>query len=169
MAIPQTKQQLLQAINMNFDRLIKDLRSLPIDLTNEKTMQGHAGGTLMSASDLVAYLIGWNELVIKWLEKDRAKQQIDFPDTGFKWNELGKLAQKFYSDYDGIAFAELLQKLSEAKNKIVMLIESRNNTELYACEWYGKWTMGRMIQFNTSSPYSNARTRLRKWLKSKSE
>jgi len=26
--------------------------------------------------------------------------------------------------------------------------------------------MGRMIQFNTSSPYANARGRLRKWLKS---
>ncbi|WP_353959734.1 ClbS/DfsB family four-helix bundle protein [Corynebacterium atrinae] len=23
--------------------------------------------------------------------------------------------------------------------------------------WYGKWTMGRMISFNTSSPYADAR------------
>ncbi|HGU7194519.1 TPA: ClbS/DfsB family four-helix bundle protein, partial [Yersinia enterocolitica] len=30
---------------------------------------------------------------------------------------------------------------------------------------YGKWTMGRMISFNTSSPYSNACSRLRKWAK----
>ncbi|EQB9714967.1 ClbS/DfsB family four-helix bundle protein, partial [Yersinia enterocolitica] len=30
-----------------------------------------------------------------------------------------------------------------------------------------KWTMGRMIQFNTASPYANARGRLRKWLKTK--
>lgn len=29
--------------------------------------------------------------------------------------------------------------------------------------WYQKWTMGRMIQLNTSSPYDNARKRLRKW------
>ncbi|WP_341476959.1 ClbS/DfsB family four-helix bundle protein [Sphingomonas oleivorans] len=31
--------------------------------------------------------------------------------------------------------------------------------------WYGKWTMERMIQFNTSSPYDNAGGRLRKWKK----
>ncbi|MBN9450252.1 MAG: ClbS/DfsB family four-helix bundle protein, partial [Bosea sp.] len=27
--------------------------------------------------------------------------------------------------------------------------------------------MGRMIQFNTASPYANAQARLRKWLKAK--
>ena len=27
-----------------------------------------------------------------------------------------------------------------------------NNDELYQKTWYEKWTLGRMIQFNTSSP-----------------
>ncbi|MFE3838233.1 ClbS/DfsB family four-helix bundle protein [Pseudogemmobacter sonorensis] len=31
--------------------------------------------------------------------------------------------------------------------------------------WYGKWTKGRMIQFNSTSPYANARGRIRKWLR----
>ncbi|MGI1213336.1 ClbS/DfsB family four-helix bundle protein [Escherichia coli] len=31
--------------------------------------------------------------------------------------------------------------------------------------WFKKWTMGRMISFNTSSPYANANGRLRKWAK----
>ena len=44
-------------------------------------------------------------------------------------------------------------------------IETRSNNDLYGRLWYGKWTMGRMIQFNTSSPYTHARGRLRKWLK----
>ncbi|EPE9290931.1 ClbS/DfsB family four-helix bundle protein, partial [Escherichia coli] len=36
---------------------------------------------------------------------------------------------------------------------------------LYGRPWYTKWTMGRMISFNTSSPYANANGRLRKWAK----
>ena len=45
-------------------------------------------------------------------------------------------------------------------------VGSRPNDELYGKPWYDKWPKGRMIQFNSSSPYANARGRIRKWLKS---
>jgi hypothetical protein len=111
----------------------------------------------------VAYLIGWNQLVLKWLERDAAGLPVDFPETGFKWNELGRLAGKFYADYEGIPYPQLLERLKTAKEEIVHAVEFRDDAELYGCAWYGKWTMGRMIQFNTSSPYANAHARLRKW------
>ncbi len=50
----------------------------------------------MSPADLVAYLIEWNNLVLKWLDRDDRGEPVDFPGAGFKWNELGLLAQKFY-------------------------------------------------------------------------
>ncbi|MCY4290708.1 MAG: ClbS/DfsB family four-helix bundle protein [Roseovarius sp.] len=42
-------------------------------------------------------------------------------------------------------------------------MSDQTDGQLYSALRYGKHTMGRMIQFNTSSPYANARTRLRKW------
>ena len=39
------------------------------------------------------------------------------------------------------------------------------DASLYGEAWYGKYPLGRMIQLNTSSPYANARARLRKWKK----
>lgn len=165
MAVPQTKNELLKAINTNFAKLMHDLRGLPLAATSECTMEGHSKGTKMSVANLVAYLVGWNELVLKWLDRDAAEQPIDFPETDFKWNELGRLAQKFYGDYEAIPYLQLLDRLEAAKNRIVAEIEGRSDGELYGQPWYGgKWTMGRMIQFNTSSPYANARVRLRKWL-----
>lgn len=59
-------------------------------------------------ANLVAYLVGWNELVLKWLERDAAGLPIDFPETGYKWNELGRLAGRFYQDYEGLAMARSL-------------------------------------------------------------
>jgi len=44
----------------------------------------------------------------------------------------------------------------------VSFIQSRDNADLYECPWYEHWTIGRMIQFNTASPYDNARGRLQK-------
>ena len=119
----------------------------------------------MSVCDLLAYLIGWNELVLKWLEYDTLKQSIDFPETGYKWNQLGQLAQKFYQDYSHLDYAMLVERLISAKTQIVTVIETKSNAELYEKNWYNQWTMGRMIQFNTASPYLNAKNRISKWLK----
>jgi len=165
MPVPQNKDELLKAIENNYLKLIRDLREIPEDLVDQRSLDGHVTGTAMSVTNLVAYLVGWNELVLKWLTKDTAGQPIDFPDTGYKWNELGKLAQKFYRDYDDTPYRQLLDRLDSAKRQIVALIEPRSNDQLYGSAWHEKWPMGRMIQFNTSSPYDNARKRLRKWMK----
>lgn len=166
MAIPQDKDELLAAIDTEFAKLARLLEEVPPALIHQRTMEGHAKGTQMSPFDLVAYLTGWNELVLKWLERDAAGQPVDFPETGFKWNELGRLAGKFYGDYADIPYPQLVERLHAAKSRIVATIGRHDDAALYGRPWHEKWPMGRMIQFNTSSPYANARGRLRKWLKS---
>jgi len=165
MAVPTNKQELLEAIETNYARLLLDLARVPPERTAQKTMDGHAKGAMMSVHNLVSYLVGWNELVLKWCEGKDQGLVVDFPETGFKWNELGALASKFYRDYETLPFDTLLSRFESAKNTLVALIEARSDSELYAVAWYEKYTLGRMIQFNTSSPYANARGRLRKWLK----
>jgi len=167
MAIPQNKDALLKAINGHFDKLLIELEALPETVTGEMSLEGHARNTLMSVANLVAYLIGWNELVLKWIAKDRLGETIDFPESGFKWNDLGALAQKFYHDYRELPYLQLLERLIKAKHEIAAFVEASNDDVLYGRPWYGKWTLGRMIQFNTASPYNNARGRLRKWSRNK--
>lgn len=168
MAVPKNKNELLEAIDLTFEKLLEELGEVPLSLVDEVSLEGHANGTQMSVANLVAYLFGWNELVLKWMDRDAAGKPIDYPDTGFKGNELGKLAEKFYRDYEDVRYPQLLDRLRIAEARIVSFIESIDNAALYERPWYEKWTMGRMIQFNTSSPYANARGRLRKWLKTKS-
>ena len=169
MPVPKEKNELIFAIENSYSKLKTDLDSIPSELTSAKELDGHAKGTKMSVSDLVAYLIGWGELVLKWNQKKENGQVVDFPETGYKWNELGNLAQKFYSDYENFDYPELLNRLDQTVSKILKLIESNTNEELYEKPWYEKWTKGRMIQLNTSSPYKNARSRVRKWKKQNEE
>ncbi|WP_409416067.1 ClbS/DfsB family four-helix bundle protein [Flavobacterium sp. PS2] len=165
MAVPQNKTELLKEIEITYVKLREDLKTIPIELTAKETLEGHSKNTMMSVNNLVSYLIGWGELVLKWHHKKNNNEVVDFPETGYKWNELGKLAQKFYADYQDLDFIALQEKLDATVNKLQILIESHNNETLYEQAWYKKWTMGRMIQFNTSSPYKNARARIRKWKK----
>lgn len=165
MGVPQTKAELLAEIDKNFNKLIGYLNVIPPDITSEPSMDGHAKGTVMSVCDLVSYLLGWNTLVVKWITRNEQGQDVDFPETGYKWNQLGLLAQRFYQDFKELGYAERIDALTTQKHKIVTLIEARTDAALYGEAWYGKWTMGRMISFNTSSPYANACGRLRKWAK----
>lgn len=165
MAIPTNKEELQTAIKTNYSKLKKELSKTPEESTTIPNLHGHSKDTLMSINNLVSYLIGWGELVLKWNTKKELNETVDFPETGYKWNELGKLAQKFYKDYEKDDFNTLCTKLNNTVQKILSLIEKKSNTELYETAWYEKWTLGRMIQFNTASPYNNARGRIRKWKK----
>lgn len=165
MAVPQDRQALLDAIRTTYRKLSADLASVPPECARIASMEGHAKGTSMCVSDLVAYLIGWNLLVLKWCNARASDQQVDFPETGYKWNELGRLAQKFYADHASVAYPDLLLQFAQVHERILALVEAQSDAALYGAPWYEKYTQGRMIQFNTASPYANARARLRKWMK----
>lgn len=165
MGIPKNKSELLKAIRENYEKLTIELSTIPLELTESKELEGHAQNTLMSINDLLAYLIGWGELVLKWNDKKDKGLEVDFPETGFKWNELGLLAQKFYKDFGSLNFNMLQDRLHVTTQQILELIEGKTDIELYETPWYGKWTLGRMIQFNTSSPFKNAKGRIKKWKK----
>ena len=77
------------------------------------------------------------------------------------------LCERTWGFHEALDWVSLLARLTEAKTRLVDTISARSDAELYGGPWYGKWTKGRMIQFKTSSPYANARVRIRKWLKEK--
>lgn len=165
MPVPKSKEELLAAIESNYRKLRLELESIPTSLIRKGNMPGHRKGTIMNACDLVAYLIGWGELVLKWHRIRDRGQEPDFPESNFKWTELGQLAQKFYADYKNEDFRTLLQRLDIAKGMIVHLVESKTDRQLYGSPWYRRCTMGKMIQLNTASPYRNAHGRIRRWKK----
>lgn len=95
MAIPTNKAQLLHGITDNYDKLQKELADITLADTAIPELEGHAKDTCMSVHNLVSYLIGWGELVLKWNRKKDMQETVDFPESGYKWNQLGILAQNF--------------------------------------------------------------------------
>lgn len=165
MPVPKSKKELLDAIEGNYRILREDMATIPAAATRAKSMPGHKQGTRMSVCNLGAYLIGWGELVLKWHRERDLGQEPDIPETGFKWTKLGQLAQKFYLDHEARDFRALLRRLASVKSRIVRLVESKTEAELYGTHWYRRCTMGQMIQLNTASPYRNAHGRIRRWKK----
>ena len=151
------------AIQNNYLELKKGLEDILNSLVDKKDLEWHMKNTKMSIKNLISYLLWWWELVLKWIKKYEENEKINFPEKWYKWNELWKLAQKFYEDYENIGYRELKEDLDKNVDKIIELIRSYNNEALYESLWYEKYTLWRMVQFNTSSPYKNAKSKIRKW------
>lgn len=167
MSIATNQAELTKLMQQKFTLLMTKLRRVPAALAYQPNMPGHAKGTTMSVAQLVAYLIGWGEQVLTWHRQESRGEKIDFPARGFKWNQLGLLAQKYYGDYAHIAdYAELLNVLADNHRQLLSLVNGLDDEALYGAAWCGKYTRGRMIQFNTAAPYQNAVGRLNALFKS---
>jgi len=164
-SIPGNKQELQQAITVSMQKLMLDYQRVPEGFSRTATIVGNVKGTQISICDTLAYLLGWAKLVLKWLDYCRQGKHIDFPDKGYKWDQLGLLAQDFHRQYMRHSFSQLLGEWQSATTDILTRVEQLDNQELYGQCWYKQWTMGRMIQLNTSSPMKSTRTKVRRFLR----
>lgn len=164
-SVPKSKDELLAAINSISPKLMNDYRIVPESLSRNCEIEGNVKGTQISVCDTVAYLIGWGKLVLKWHSLKSHGLPVDFPETGYKWNQLGLLAVSFHQQYSSWRYEDLLNELNSTINEITSLVSSLSNKELYETAWYEEWTLGRMIQLNASSPMKNMRAKVRRFNK----
>lgn len=127
MSIPNNKLELKQAIKLAFDKICADYSNIPEEFTRKSEIKGNVKDTEISVSDTLAYLIGWGKLVLKWYRLKDSDQLVDFPETGYRWNELGKLAQSFHHEYKDWAYIDLLNEFRETTTNILKLIDSLDN------------------------------------------
>jgi len=165
MAIPTNKDELINAIHESYQKLQQDIINIPEDSIHTSGIVWTRKNTTITLHNMISYLIWWWQLVLKWESIKSSWVEPIFPESWYKWNELWRLAQKFYSDYETLLYTELLELFNDTYKDIIICIEKYDNTSLYQEWWYEKWSLWRMIQLNTSSPYKNARTKIRRWKK----
>ena len=164
-SVPKNKEELQKSISVAFKKILADYSTIPSQISREIGVVGNVKGTEISVSDTISYLIGWGKLVLKWYDLKSKNQPVDFPETGYKWNELGQLAQHFHSEYHDWSYDKLIKEFTATTDRILILVESLDNQKLYDETWFEKYTLGKMIQFNTSSPMVNMRSKVRKFKK----
>lgn len=164
---PNNKNELYTAIKVSFDKLWLDYQAVPENMSRVIGVEGNVKNTQISVADTLAYLIGWGKLVLKWHDMSVIGKPFDMPETGFGWNELGKLATHFHQTYADWQYLNLLAEFEQTTKEILTLVDSLTDDELYGYDWYKSYTFGRMIQFNTSSPMKNMRTKVRRFKKLK--
>ena len=56
-------------------------------------------GVDRTPAEMIAYQLGWLDLIISWDKDEAAGKKVVTPCEGYKWNELGALYQSFYDRF----------------------------------------------------------------------
>lgn len=167
MPIATNKAALRQDIKEAYRRLRPLLGGFSPSQLHAPLLEGQCKGMMMSPHDLLAYLVGWAELVLSWRRRWLAEGRIQqIPVSGF-----GRMARHFYSLHAALPHAALLSRLDDAVVDVLAMVDGCSEEELYGTVWYtarssGRtYTFGRLVQMNTAAPYRNARSRIGRWKK----
>ena len=158
-----TKVQLIEDAQAERAALEKLLATLtPEQMTQAKTAAD------WSAKDVLAHLIEWEGMVMKWYETGVKGKVPAVPSEKFNWGQLPQLNHAIYLKHRDRSLEDIQKEFKSSYKKIMKVIESIPEKELFTRGQY-PWTKNNLLAayFNsaTSSHYRWARGEIRKKLK----
>lgn len=154
--------QLKEKLEIAYKKLDLQLENIKIKESRKKIIE-FTGGPI-SVCDLIAYQIGWGNLLIFWYKSGIAGQTPQMPLDGFSW-DYEAIAKHFFKTYKKESFQELRMLFFNTFKEISMIIdETAKNKQLDAIgvwDWCTlksgkKWPLSKWIQVNTVAPYNRA-------------
>ncbi|OCG04743.1 ClbS/DfsB family four-helix bundle protein [Gilliamella sp. wkB112] len=161
------KQQLLTEINKTAQLFIDEFSSIP-----ESQKDVLVDGVDRTPSQMLAYQLGWLNLVKSWDDQELAGENPILPAPGYKWNRLGDLYHEFYKTYQSLSLQELILSFKQQIKIWNNWIESLSETTLFTKDdrnwtkpYPEAWTVAKFIHINSVAPFKSFRTKIRKWKK----
>lgn len=162
----KNKQELIDTICDKYKKYIAEFEDIPEELRNKRIKEVDK-----TPSENLSYQLGWINLLLNWDKKEQAGLDVQTPAEGYKWNNLGGLYQSFYITYGKYTLKEQLEQLSVAVNKLDTWLNTLTDQELFdprQRNWAmnkSEWPVWKWVHINTVAPFTNFRTKIRKWKK----
>jgi hypothetical protein len=158
-----TKQQLIEDAQTERAALEKLLATLtPVQMTQSATADN------WSAKDVLAHLIEWEGMVMKWYETGAKGKVPAVPSEEYNWGQLPQLNHAIYLKHRDRSLVEVQKEFKSSYKKIMKVIESIPEKELFTRVQY-TWTRNNLLAAYftsaTSSHYRWARTEIKKSIK----
>jgi len=157
-----TKTQLIEDAQTERAALEKFLATL----TPEQMAQPNVVGE-WSAKDVLAHLIEWETMVMKWYAAGVKGKVPAVPSEEYNWGQLPQLNHAIYLKHRDRSLEDIQKEFKSSYKKIMKLIESIPEKELFTRGQYS-WTKNNLLAayFNsaTAAHYRWARTEIRKGL-----
>lgn len=171
MARPQTKKDLLEAAHTNYEKLLALIEAMTDDeleasfsfIIDEKKKEAHWQRD-KNIRDVIIHLYEWHQLLLDWIENNKAGIHKPFLMEGYNWKTYGQMNIVFWKRNQTVSLEDALTTFKETHKKVMGLIETMDNDELFqknVYDWVGGSTLGSYFISNTSSHYDWAMKKIK--------
>ena len=130
MARPKTKNELLEAAELNYDKLLKLIDSMTdIELNTEfdfsadtKKKEAHWGRD-KNVRDILIHLHEWHNLMLEWVSNNKAGVRKPFLMEGYNWKTYGDMNIVFWKRNQAVSLDMALEQFKESHKKIMDTIQ----------------------------------------------
>lgn len=160
------KAELVKEIKNSYQKYIDEFEEIPEELSDKRVENVDR-----TPSENLSYQLGWLSLLLDWEATEQQGLNVFTPAKGYKWNNLGGLYQSFYNEYGKLTLFEQKECLDKKVVELCIWIESLSEKELFESgyrQWAttnAQWPIYKWVHINTVAPFTNFRTKIRKWKK----
>lgn len=171
MARPQTKKDLIEAANLNYEKLLKLMDSMTetelsteFDFSSDTKKKEAHWRRDKNLRDILIHLHEWHNLMLAWVDNNKAGVRKPFLMEGYNWKTYGAMNILFWKRNQSVTLDMALEEFKESHMKIMEVIQTMSNEELFqknAYDWVGGSTLGSYFVSVTSSHYDWAMKKLK--------
>ncbi|MDL2304926.1 ClbS/DfsB family four-helix bundle protein [Bacteroides sp. OttesenSCG-928-D19] len=162
---PTTKQDLIVAANLQFDKLWQLIDSMP----EEKQLAVFSFEDRdRNVRDVLIHLYEWHQLLLNWLRSNQAGKSATFLPEPYNWKTYPQMNVEFWKKHQNTPLPEAMASLKESHADVMILIEQFTNEELFTKKhfsWTGTTNLGSYCISATASHYDWGMKKLKKHIK----
>lgn len=171
MARPQNKKELLEAAGSHYDKLLEIIDSMtekelqtPFDFSADVKKKEAHWKRDKNLRDVIMHLHEWHNLLLQWLENNKAGIRRPFLMEGYNWKTYGDMNVWFWKNAQDIPLEKAMEKLKDSHHKVMDAITAMTEEELFTksvYDWVGGSNIGSYCISATSSHYDWAMKKIK--------
>lgn len=175
MARPKTKEELIQAAHVSFDKLLKLIDSMPevalnqeFDFSSDAKKKEQHWARDKNLRDVLVHIYEWHLLLIKWVISNSEGNEANFIPEPYTWKTYGEMNVEFWKSHQNTKLESAKKMLRKSHSDLLELVQNFSDEQLFTKKYFG-WTgttsLGSYCISSTSSHYDWAIKKLRAHIK----
>ena len=175
MSRPKTKTELLEAADMQFNKLWALIDSLPEEEQNKTFDFGDVSLEKeahwkrdKNTRDVLIHLYEWHQLLLNWVKTNQKGKPKPFLPKPYTWKTYGDMNVEFWEKHQKTSYADSVKLLKQSHAKVMIMIEGFTDDELFEkkhFDWTGTTSLGSYCVSATSSHYDWAIKKIKRHIK----
>ncbi len=168
---PTNKKELIDAAQSNYHKLLELIDSMSetelntsFDFSADARKKEAHWKRDKNVRDILVHLHEWHNLMLRWIENNKAGNHKPFLMEGYNWKTYGEMNMVFWNRNQNVTLEEALAQFKASHEQIIGKIETMTEEEMFeknVYDWVGGSTIGSYFTSVTSSHYDWAMKKIK--------